>query len=128
MSIAFLALIAGFIFGKSTSDRHHSREYNRNQNGILNGSFKNERDIKKIENELKEIAEEKFLTSFKANYSDQYFQINSEIKENFKTCIDSTTYDVSQEDFEEFLVRILRDHFESFVKCADKLKKFLKNI
>lgn len=126
MSIAFLTLILGFLLGKSTSDRHHLiREHNRRQNELI---LRSPQDIDKIEIALINSAKAKLSTVFEEYYLEQHLTINKQLKENLTQCIDSTTFDTSQEDLEDFLRHLIREEYNSFIKCADNLIKFLQNI
>lgn len=128
LSIAFLMLIVGFLLGKSTSDRHHSLKVHNRHNVSFNGMFKEDERMKKIEQDLKDIAKEKLMAGFKEIYSDQYLLINNQLKDRFQSCINSTNFDTSGEDLEGILVDLITVQHESFIKCIDDLEKFLKNI
>lgn len=111
----------GFLLGKATSDRHHLTRAR--QSAILYES-QSQQDINKIENDLRNISR-KLMSKF--NGTDQYL-LNNQLEQNFKNCMALTNYDTTLMDLEETVVSLIRDQYKSFLKCADKLKKLLKNV
>lgn len=126
MSIAFLTLIAGFLLGKSTSDRYHLMKEHRRQTELLHRQ--SIADIDQIELAISNIVKAKLTTNFKDYYADQYQLVNSQLKQNFSNCIADTTLNTSLDDFNEFSRHLIREEYNSFIKCADILKTFLQDI
>lgn len=129
MSIAFLCLILGFLLGKSTSDRHHLlREQKRVSEELSNRAKSSELD--KIENALISTVRTKLSTNFDDFYSNQSTEVNTQLKQNFTLCITNTSsFEIqSQDNLEDFTKQLIREGFNSFIKCANTLRKFLENL
>jgi hypothetical protein len=118
------------MLGKSTADRHHAfKEHRRLQNELLHRSSLGENDAEKIENALISVASAKLLTTnFREYYNESYASINSNIKQNFTSCIQNTFFNTSQDNLENFLSHLIQEEYNSFIKCSDDLKKFLQTI
>lgn len=128
MSIAFLSLIGGFLLGKSTSDRYHLIREHKRQNELLQRASLADSDIDDIEARLSGIVRAKLSTNFKDYYAEQYLLVNSQLQQNFTGCIADTAFNASRDDLEEFSRHLIRDQYNSFIKCADILKTFLQDI
>lgn len=130
MSIAFLTLILGFLLGKSTSDRfHHFKEHNKRlSDELLHRESPGASEMERIENAFAGIVRAKLLTNFNEYYSDSNQVVNNQIKQNFTSCIASTSFNTSLLDLEEFTKHLIREEYNSFIKCADVLKQFVQNI
>lgn len=103
MSLAFVALIAGFLLGKSTSDQHHLRKTNE-MNSELTFS---EHCFDKLKNAMAKASQEHTSTKLLELYSDN-FDVNSQLQ-NFTVCMESTT-NASHYNLEEFLVLVFRKY------------------
>lgn len=129
MSIAFLTLIAGFLLGKSTSDRYHLMKEHRRQTELLHRPPSSaDSDIDRIELAFSVVVKAKLTTNFKDYYADQYQLVNSQLKQKFSNCTADTTLNTSLDDLNEFSRHLIREEYNSFIKCADILKTFLHDI
>lgn len=125
MSVAFLTLVLGFLFGKSTSDRHHLiRENNRKQNGLL----LEKSDIDKIEASLLVAANAKMSTSFNESYSERYQEINTLLQQHWLDCIGMPTFNTTIDELGDFVKQIVRQEYNNFINCSESLNLFLQGI
>lgn len=102
------------------------REHKRNSE-LLEHSAQGDSDLDKLETALMLVARAK-PTNFRDYYSDHFPTVNSLLTKNFTSCLESTTFDTSHDDLEDFLRHLIRVHYKSFIKCAGDLTKFLQDI
>lgn len=127
MSIAFLTLILGFLLGKSTSDRFHAMRDQKRQSELLLRTSQSRSDVDKIEDALINIVVAKLSTNFKEFYSDHHSEVNDQMKQNFTNCM-NTSFNTSQEDFEDFSRHLIREEYNSLIKCTKILQVFVQNL
>lgn len=132
MSVAFIALIFGFLLGKFTSDRNHLIKENfKRQHDVTYRPQVTLSEVDKLINSVLESAREKLSTD--SSFKEQYFKdegakkIVSTLRSNFTSCFNEITTEPEDEDLEDFLRHILRNSYNLYLKCANDLRIILEN-
>lgn len=132
MSVAFIALILGFLLGKFTSDRNQLiKENYKRQHDVTYRPQVTLSEVDKLINSVIETAREKLSTD--SNFKEQYFmeegakKIVTTLRTNFTGCLSEFSIDLEEEDLEDFLRHILKNSYNLFLKCANELKVILEN-
>lgn len=132
MSVAFIALIFGFLLGKFTSDRNHLiKENYKRQHDVTHRPQMTFSEVDKLINSVIETAREKLSTDI--SFKEQYFKdegakkIVTTLRSNFTSCLKEFSADSEEEDLEDFLRQILRSSYNLYLKCVNELRIILEN-
>jgi hypothetical protein len=126
MSIAFIALIFGFLLGKFTSDRNHI---------LKSKGPTTHRPITIVEHEIDKVIAS-VIDAARArqtatNSKDQYFREGEDalqlpfFRTNFTRCLSEVPDEQQDESLEDSLNNILRNHYNMYLKCARDLRSML---
>jgi hypothetical protein len=129
MSVAFITLIFGFLLGKFTSDRNHLIKENYKRQHEVTYRPQTINEVDKLISSVIDAAREKL--SGGSDFKEQYFKeegakrVVSALGKNFTTCLTEFSFDVEEEDLEDFLKHILRNYYNLYLKCANDLRTIL---
>lgn len=124
MSIAFVALILGFLLGKFTSDRNHIiKESIRRKSELSHRTVVPQNEVDRMIDFVNEGAQFKLTTNFKDQLDSEQVakKYTNNLRSNFSTCICQNNFDASTDDLAEFLSNLLRYHYKNYLKCTKDL-------
>ncbi|KAG5683622.1 hypothetical protein PVAND_012895 [Polypedilum vanderplanki] len=129
MSIAFIALIFGFLLGKFTSDRNHIIKEKR---PTIHKPLVMENEIEKVINTVVRAARIREMTNYKEQHSKEEEENDDDAKSflsfyrtNFTNCLSDVTNDNLDDTLEDFLHNLLTEHYKIYLKCARELENIL---
>lgn len=127
MSIAFIALIFGFLLGKFTSDRNHIIKENQRRLDTVHRTIVTQSEVDRMIDSVAEAAQFKLTTNFKEQYASEQGanSYHSYLGQNFTSCINQVTYDISNHDLVDFLNNLLKNYYKIYLKCSRDLRNIL---